>query len=224
MMYDCNTGEGTLTITSYPVSGTVSVDGQPRGDTPLTLKLRTGKHKVIFSDYSEQFEAPGTRVVYIRKGVHETLNSDYRNRFLPNNPPDGFSPADSLRLYGTSERPLKDGTIFDYIDGGGLMYLKYGLSETTHIVYRDDRSHEITVDIFTMGTPEGAEKIFNDVEVCPLGYDTCEAGNGCKTYHYEPDFIMYFHKSKYLIYVATNNDSLKTDVTMFGTTLAGNIP
>ncbi|MCE5250436.1 PEGA domain-containing protein [bacterium] len=220
----CSIGEGSLTVTTYPVSGSVIVDGKPGGKAPVALTLKSGKHEIKFSDYSDQFETPGTRVIRVNAGQQHNLTALYRNRFLAVNIPNGFSPPDSLLLFGTADHPLKDGTIFDYIDGGGLVYLKYGLTETTHAVYRDGRSNEITVDIFNMGTPEGARAIFNDEEVCPDGFEPCSAGAECKAYHYEPDFLLYFHRAKYFISVSTNNDSLQTAVTTLGTELTGNIP
>ncbi|MFC1694019.1 PEGA domain-containing protein [Candidatus Latescibacterota bacterium] len=36
-------GEGTLTVTTTPVPGTISVDGKPVGESPVTLTLKNRK-------------------------------------------------------------------------------------------------------------------------------------------------------------------------------------
>ena len=218
------TGEGSLTITTCPVSGTVTIDGISQGAAPVTVTLPSGRHEITFSPYSDQYPAPGARVVTICKDEHTRMTGEYNNRFIPQNLPGGFSPADSLRIYGTRARPLGDGTIFDYIDGGGLAYLKYGLRETTHAVFRDGRDNMLTIDIFDMGSPENARSVFSDEEICPPGYEPCEAGTGCKAYRYEPDYLMYFHKARYLVFVSTTNDSLQHHVRTIGEHIAENIP
>lgn len=217
------TGDGSLTVTTYPIPGTVTVDGISRGVAPVAVTLPSGRHEVTFSPYSDQFSTPGTRVVTIRKEEHTRMTGEYRNRFIPHKLPEGFSPADSLRIYGTRERPLKDGTIFDYIDGGGLAYLKYGLRETTHAAFKDDYNNMLTIDIFDMGSPENAHAVFSDEEICPSRYEPCRTGTGCKAYHYEPDYLMYFHKARYLVFVSTTNDSLQQHIHTIGENIAESI-
>ncbi|HUT63418.1 MAG TPA: DUF6599 family protein [Anaerolineae bacterium] len=220
----CGSGEGVLTIVTTPVPGKVQVDGNPVGETPVTLTMEAGVYSISFSPYSDQYIPPEPRSVKIESGTTLTVAGEYQNRFIPSDPPRGFSPADSLRVYGTTERKLKDGTIFDYIDGGGLVYLRYGLVETTHSVYRDDEGSEIMVDIFDMGTLSNAEAAFNDEEICPSGYTLCDLGAGCKSYAYEPDFLIYFHKSRYLVLLSTTNDLLKETVVSYAERIESSIP
>jgi len=202
-------GEGTLTVRTAPVRGTVVVDGVPRGEAPVTLVLKAGEHEVSFADYSGQFTPPKKRNVRIEPGRTVEIAGKYVDRLVPEVPPPGFSPADSVRYYGTKERKLKDGTIFDYIDGGALVYLRHGLCGTTHVLFRDDGGDEIVLDIFDMGNPVNAERAFRDEEICPAGFETLDIGGGCKSYHYEPDFLLYFHKSRYLVFLSTTSDSLR---------------
>ena len=223
IVISCGFGEGTLTVTTFPVTGTVTVDGVSRGEAPITLTLSSGDHEIRFSDYSSQYSEPGTRIVEIKNGKYKTVSGEYINLFLPRESPAGFSLPDSLRVFGTTDRPQKDGTIFDYINGGGVVYIKYGLTETTHAVYNDEHLNSITVDIFDMGTTGGAASVFGDEEVCPPGYDECGAVVNCKAYHYEPDYLMYFHKSRYLVYLSTTNDSLSAAMEAFGASIAANI-
>ena len=152
------------------------------------------------------------------------ISGENVNRLIPAGPPEGFSPADSVRYYGTKEHPLKDGTIFDYINGGGLVYLEHGLRETTHAVYRDREGSELVLDIFDMGTPKNALAAFNNEEICPQGYQVCDIGGGCKIYNYEPDYLLYFYKSKYLIFLSTTNDFLKDIVLSYAKNIESNIP
>jgi len=203
----CGGGDGTLTVRTVPVRGAVVVDGIPRGEAPVTLVLEAGEHEVSFAGCSGQFLPPGKRNVRIDAGGNTEVVGEYVNRLLPEAPPPGFTPADSVRYYGTKERELRDGTIFDYIDGGALVYLRYGLRETTHVLFRNG-GDEIVLDIFDMGSPVNAERAFRDEEICPEGFEILDIGGGCKSYHYEPDFLLYFHKSRYLVFLSTTNDSL----------------
>ncbi len=216
-------GNGSLTVTAYPVPGTVIVDGISRGVAPVAVTLPSGRHEVTFSPYSDQFLTPGTRFVTIRNKEHTRMTGEYRNRFIPHTLPEGFTPADSLRIYGTKERPLKDVTIFDYIDGGGLIYLKYGLKETTHTFFKDDNNNILTIDIFDMGSPENAHAVFSYEGICPSGYNPCSIGTGCKSYHYAPDYFIYFHKARYFVFVSTTNDSLQQHIHTLGEHIAESI-
>ncbi|MHB9028172.1 MAG: DUF6599 family protein [Candidatus Latescibacterota bacterium] len=216
-------GRGVLTVTTTPVPGTTLIDGKALGETPLTVSLE-GEHTVSFAEYSPQYTAPPARKVKVGLGDTLTIRGVYRNRLVPAKPPAGFPPADSVFVFGTKERNLRDGSIFDYIDGGAIMYLRHGLREATHTVYRDSLNSAITLDIYDMGAPEGAKAGFDDPEICPEGHGTGEIGVPCKTYHFEPDYFLFFHKSRFLVSVATNNDSLKTTVESFAARVGGNIP
>jgi len=219
LLVSCNNGEGIITAATYPVPGEVIIDGTSYGEAPVSVTLKEGTHNVSFSVYSEQYITPLTRTVRVEKGTSMSITGEYRNRFIPAESPQGFSLADSLRVYGISERKLKDGTIFDYINGGALIYLKHGLRETTHALFRDGESNEILIDIFDMVTFENAQAAFEDNEICPDGFEQCNFGMGCKFYSYEPDFFLYFYKSRYLVFVSTTNDLLKDSVFTFAASI-----
>lgn len=131
-----------------------------------------------------------------------------QNRFIPNQLPAGFGFAHSPEIYGTYEKPCENGTIYDYINGGGEVYIKHGFKEITHIVLKDSSKNSITLDIYNMGTPKNAKAAFADETICPEGFTLKNIGKGAKVYHYEPDFFIYFIKGKYLVYLALNNDTL----------------
>jgi len=48
-------------------------------------------------------------------------------------------------LFGTAEHPLKDGDIFKYIDGGGMVYLDHGFTDLFHAEYGDGRGNRYQV-------------------------------------------------------------------------------
>jgi hypothetical protein len=216
-------GMGTLTIRTYPVAGAVKADGKEVGKAPVTITLNEGDHDISFSNYNSQYTAPSTRKIQIKAGEKAGITGIYANRFVPKEPPENFQPVDSLFIYGLKDRPQKNGTIFDYIDGGALVYIRHGLRETTHAEYHRTGGSTITLDIYDMGTPAGAKAGFDDEEICPAGFGKSEIGAPCKTYHYEPDYILYFHKFSYLVCVSTSNDSLKTTVESFAARISRNI-
>ncbi len=137
------------------------------------------------------------------------------NRFIPNRLPAGFVFAHSPEFYGTYEKLRENGTIYDYINGGGEVYIKHGFNEITHIILRDSAQNSIILDIYNMGTPENAKTAFADETICPEGFIVKNIGKGAKVYHYEPDFFIYFVKGKYLVYLALNNDALAEKLTRF---------
>ncbi len=220
----CGTNHGTLNVKTYPVFGNVFVDGKSCGEAPISVSIKTGEHVISFSNYSEQYSTPHNLEINIDDGKINEISGIYINRFIPQELPVGFSPADSIRIYGTSERKLKDGTIFDYINGGGLVYLQHGLRETTHQIFQDNERIRITVDIFDMGSPKNARDAFNNEEICPQNFITCDIGAECKAYNYEPDFLLYFIKSKYLIYMSINNDFIKNTLEIYANEINKNIP
>lgn len=216
-------GRGKVTILSQPVNGTVIVDGKSLGSAPLTISLE-GEHEISFAEYSPQYAVPPARKIRVGSGESQTVTGVYRNRFIPSAAPPGFTLPDSVFLFGTKERSLKDGTIFDYIDGGALVYLRHGLKETTHATFHGPGKTTLILDIYDMGSPEGAKAGFDDPEICPAESEKLSFGAPAKAYHYEPDYFLYFYKSNYLVYVSSNNDSLKTAAEDLAVSVAGNIP
>lgn len=137
------------------------------------------------------------------------------SRFVPNQLPVGFVFAHSPEFYGTYEKPQENGTIYDYINGGGEVYIKHGFHNVTHIILTDKAKNTITLDIYNMGTPGNAKKAFEDETICPEGFTEKNICKGAKVYHYEPDFFIYFVKGKYLVYLALSNDALSEKLIRF---------
>lgn len=168
-----------------------------------------------------------TEITYTEESKVKTTLSN-RNQELSvcfiDSVPEGFSLSDSVRVFGTSEKKQKDGTIFDYIDGGGISYINHGLVKTTHVIFEESAGNTITLDVFDMGKSENAKNAFDDESICPSDPVKENIGEECKTYLYKPDYLLYFHKSKYLVYLCADNDSLKSRVKSLAKEAASNIP
>jgi len=219
----CSGGVGTITVTTTPIPATVSVNGVPYGVSPVTMTLNAGTYEISFARHTNQYESPPPQSVRIEAGGTVKITGIYRERLIDRDPGGEFVLADSIRFYGTRERPLRDGTIFDYINGGALVYLDHGLRETAHARYRNPTGDELVVDIFDMGSRENAEAAIRDEEICPAGFEPCGIGAGCRTYSYPPDFLMYFQKDRYLVFLSTTGDSLANQVKEYAAAIAAKI-
>lgn len=135
--------------------------------------------------------------------------------YVPGTLPTGFAHAQPPEFYGTYKKPGKNGNIYDYINGGGEVYIKHGFRQVTHMVLKDKMKNSITLDIFDMRTPKNAAAAFADEAICAQGFTKIDIGTGSKSYHYEPDFIIYFIKGKYLVYLTLNNDTLSNLLKQF---------
>ena len=63
-------GAADITIVSQPPGAAVVVDGQPRGQAPLTVKLNPGPHRLRAS-MSGYYPAPETKIV-VERGTAAT--------------------------------------------------------------------------------------------------------------------------------------------------------
>ncbi len=127
--------------------------------------------------------------------------------FIPQKPPEGWSMPQNVQLYGTLDQPAENGTIFDYINGGGVVYVDHGLIEVAHANFIFGKSGPvITIDIFDMGTSANADAAFSDEIICPDGYTASPVIAHSKEYHYSPDYFMYFRNGRYLVYLNVNDD------------------
>ncbi len=127
---------------------------------------------------------------------------------IPPKPGRGFSISLGPQLYGTREQPLKDGDIFKFIDGGGVVYLQYGFQAVVHVVFTDKNKNDLTVDVFDMGSDAGARKAFADESICADGWRMISVGAEAKSYHFEPDYFLYFVKRRYLVYCHIGDDGM----------------
>jgi hypothetical protein len=120
--------------------------------------------------------------------------------------PAGFLPARPPQVYGTTERPLQDGTIFNFMDGGGVAYLEHGFVELYHAEFADSAKNEITLDVFVMGSPAQAKEALADERICPAGGSPPVFAPQGKAYRFPPDYFIYFSANDRLVYLHINND------------------
>ena len=139
---------------------------------------------------------------------------------VPRLPGPGFIVSRGPEFYGTEQRPLENGHIFDFIDGGGVVYVNHGFRAAVHVVFEDENRNVVTVDIFDMGNAKNAQDAYANESICPGGYAIIPIGAGAKSYHFEPDFFIYFIKGRYLVYCHVNNDGLSRLLTAYARTLS----
>lgn len=120
--------------------------------------------------------------------------------------PAGFTMAGQPQLFGTTERRLKDGTIFHYMDGGGVAYLEYGFVELFHAEFADGEKNAITLDVFVMGSAAQAQSALADERICPAGGSQPAFAAGGKAFRFPPDYFIYFSAGDRLAYLHVNND------------------
>jgi hypothetical protein len=139
---------------------------------------------------------------------------------VPPIPGPGFTISGGPEFYGTERQPLENGHIFHFIDGGGVVYINHGFRAVVHIIFADQNQNSITVDIFDMGNAENALNTYADESICPGGYAMISIGVEAKSYHFEPDYFVYFVKGRYLVYCHINNDALSSLLTAYAKTIA----
>lgn len=149
----------------------------------------------------------------------EILDPNLNNIIFDALPP-GLEMSRPIEYYGTYEKVQKNGTIYDYINGGGEVYIKHGFQAVIHTVIKDKYKNRFTLDIFHMGTPAQTQAAFNDTAICPGKFSTILIGTStAKLYHFEPDLFIYFIKGPYLVYLASDNDKLREPLLQFATQL-----
>ncbi|MEW6367242.1 MAG: DUF6599 family protein [Acidobacteriota bacterium] len=121
--------------------------------------------------------------------------------------PAGFELDGPTQTYGTDERTLQDGSIFDYMDGAGVAYLEHGFQRLSHTSLKNAAGHRIVVDSFEFSSPEQAQAAFADEAICPAGYVALEVrGSQCKVYNFSPDYVLCFAAGNRMVSIRTNND------------------
>ncbi len=135
--------------------------------------------------------------------------------YVPRELPEGFVFKGSPEFYGTDEKPLADGNIYNFMNGGGVIYIEHGFRELTHLELKNSTGVTITLNMFNMGTAKNAAAAFENENICPAGATIKDIGAHSKSYHYTPDYYMYFVKDKFLVYLAVDNDNLAAALTGF---------
>ena len=120
--------------------------------------------------------------------------------------PEGFSRPRQPQLFGTFENKLRDGSIFDYMDGGGVAWLEHGYLEMFHAEYAGSGELTVTLDVFAMDTADHAQAALADERICPNGGAAAPFAPGGKVFRFQPDYYMYFPVGPYIVYLHVNDD------------------
>lgn len=98
-------------------------------------------------------------------------------------------------------------SIFDYIDGGGELYISYNFKTLMSVRYERRGTPTIIVDLFDMGTSEDAFGVFTfdkGEEESTIGQNSCYRGG-----------LLTFWKSRYFVSIYTEEESEESKKTIF---------
>ena len=129
--------------------------------------------------------------------------------------PRGFSPARAPERYGLPERKAAAGSIFDYMDGGGIVYIEHGFRELVHREFTDAGGRVITFDRFAMGSPGQALAALADPRIAPEGGAPLPLATRGKAYRFPPDYYIYMVQGESLIYLHVDDDRLAETLDQF---------
>lgn len=133
--------------------------------------------------------------------------------------PMGFFPSGSGEFYGAPAQKLANGTIFNYMDGGGVVYLEHGFQKLVHREYSNSNKRIITFDHFTMETAEQAVAALADERIAPTGGSPLTLHVPNKAYRFPPDYFIYMVLGKSLIYLHVDDDTLAKTLDQFAADL-----
>jgi hypothetical protein len=129
--------------------------------------------------------------------------------------PEGFKLSGPLQFYGTAENKLADGSIFDYMDGGGIVYNDHGFRRLVHREFSNPDKRLITFDCFTMETAAQALSALADERIAPEEGSPQPLGVPNKAYRFPPDYFIYMVKGANLIYLHVDDDNLAETLDRF---------
>ena len=120
---------------------------------------------------------------------------------------------------GNSTEPpskkLANGTIFNYMDGGGVVYLEHGFQKLVHREFSNPDKRIITFDRFTMETAAQAVAALADERIAPAGGSPLPLDVPNKAYRFPPDYFIYMVLDKSLIYLHVDDDNLAETLDQF---------
>lgn len=122
--------------------------------------------------------------------------------------PKGFVASGSGEFYGAPDKKLANGTIFNYMNGGGVVYLEHGFQKLVHREFSNHDNRIITFDHFTMETEAQAVAALADERIAPAGGLPLTLGVPNKAYRFPPDYFVYMVLDKSLIYLHVDDDHL----------------
>jgi hypothetical protein len=129
--------------------------------------------------------------------------------------PRGFTPIRTPERFGPPGQKLENGSIFDYMDGGGIVYLDHGFRELVHCEFSNSNTRLITFDRFIMETEKQALTALADEHIAPAGGTPLSLGVPNKAYRFPPDYFIYMVLDKSLIYLHVDDDILAETLDRF---------
>jgi len=155
--------------------------------------------------------------IYLRWGIYLlcVLLPIFRMSGAENPLPKGFVPSGSGEFYGAPEQKLANGTIFNYMDGGGVVYLEHGFQKLVHREFSNPNKRIITFDRFTMGTAAQAMAALADERIAPAGGSPLPLSVPNKAYRFPPDYFIYMVLDKSLVYLHVDDDNLAETLDRF---------
>jgi hypothetical protein len=129
--------------------------------------------------------------------------------------PRGFTAVCTPEHFGPPGQKLENGSIFDYMDGGGIVYLDHGFRELVHCEFSDARSRRITYDLFSMETEAQALAALADPRIAPEGGSPLPLKAASKAYRFPPDYFIYMVWEKHLLYLHADDDQLAETLEQF---------
>ena len=130
--------------------------------------------------------------------------------------PQGFTASKPVERYGTLTEPLQNGNIYDYMDGGGEVYLKHGLRSLTHGVWQNRSGVGLSLDRFTFSSPDQADRALVDDDICPPGHTPLTLARvSVRSYAFSPEYFLYFSRGPHLYYLYVSDDRQKEVLNAF---------
>lgn len=129
--------------------------------------------------------------------------------------PMGFVPSGSAEFYGAPEQKLANGTIFNYMDGGGVVYVEHGFRKLVHREFSNPEKRIVTFDRFTMATAAQALAALGDERIAPAGGSPLALPVPSKAYRFPPDYFIYMVLDRSLIYLHVDDDRLAETLDRF---------
>jgi hypothetical protein len=88
-----------------------------------------------------------------------------------------------------------------------VAYLEHGFRKVLHLRLRDAAHHDMTVDLYDLGDNKNAVAALNDERICASGAGALELGVPNKTHLYPPEYLLYFAKGRYLVFLNARDDA-----------------
>jgi len=107
-------------------------------------------------------------------------------------------------------RTFEAADLWKYIDGDAERYLKAGVQRVSTADYKFQNQVDATVDIYTMGSAAGAEKIFNSEPAANAAF----AGLGDSARLSSQSVV--FREGPYLVRITAYEDSMETKPALLG--------